>query len=83
MTEFRVHAVRYEPVCTIVTIGSQTCETFGLQCLGDSAGGWFPVERIEDVSTNHDSVLHLAEQFNHLQLSPLHFRDAVLDSVNV
>ena len=37
---------------------------------------------IEDVSPNRDSVLHLANRFNHLQLSPLHFRDAVLDSVD-
>ena len=37
---------------------------------------------IEDVSASRDNVLCLASQFNRLGLSPVHFRDAVLDSIN-
>lgn len=37
---------------------------------------------IEDVSPSRDNVLCLASQFNRLGLSPVHFRDAVLDSIN-
>lgn len=75
--------VRYETVCTQVKIGSKDHLTYGLQCLRDSMGTWVQVDMIEDVSPSRDNVLHLADRFNHLQLSPLHFRDAVLDSVNV
>jgi len=74
--------VRYQTVCTQVKEGAQDYLTYGLQCLGDCMGTWVQMDVIEDVSPSRDNVLHLADQFNHLQLSPLHFRDAVLDSVN-
>lgn len=74
--------VRYQTVCTLVKEGAQDYLTYGLQCLGDCMGTWIQMDVIEDVSPSRDNVLLLADQFNHLQLSPLHFRDAVLDSVN-
>lgn len=75
-------AVRYQAVCTLVTSGDCGYPIYGLQCLGDREGTWVQMDVIEDVSPNRDSVLHLADRFNRLQLSPLHFRDAVLDSVD-
>ena len=75
-------AVRYQAVCTLVNSGDSDYPTYGLQCLGDWEGTWVQMDVIEDVSPNRDSVLHLANRFNHLQLSTLHFRDAVLDSVD-
>ena len=49
----------------------------------ESAGGtWVQMDVIEDVSPSRENVLFLAERFNTLGLSPLHFRDAVLDSLN-
>lgn len=74
--------VRYQTVCTLVKEGTQDYLTYGLQCLGDCMGTWVQMDVIEDVSPSRDNVLLLADRFNHLQLSPLHFRDAVLDSVN-
>ena len=75
-------AVRYQTVCTLVR-GAEDYLTYGLQCLDDCRGTWVQMDVIEDVSPSRDNVLHLADRFNDLQLSPLHFRDAVLDSVNV
>ena len=75
-------AVRYQTVCSLIKDGSRDYMTYGLQCLGDCMGAWVQIDMIEDISPSCDNVLHLAERFNHLQLSPLHFRDAVLDSVN-
>lgn len=75
-------AVHYQAVCTLVNSVDSDYPTYGLQCLGDWEGTWVQMDVIEDVSPNRDSVLHLANRFNHLQLSPLHFRDAVLDSVD-
>jgi len=43
---------------------------------------WVPVDVIEDISTAPDNVLRMAERFTALELSPLHFRDAVLDQVS-
>ena len=37
---------------------------------------------IRDVSPSRENVLVMASRFNDLALSPLHFRDAVLDSLN-
>lgn len=75
-------AVRYQAVCTLVSGETESCPTYGLQCLGDWEGTWVQMDVIEDLSPNRDRVLHLADRCNHLQLSPLHFRDVVLDSVN-
>lgn len=74
--------VRYQTVCSLIKDETQDYMTYGLQCLGDCMGTWVQIDMIVDISPSCDNVLHLAERFNHLQLSPLHFRDAVLDSVN-
>lgn len=75
-------AVRYQTVCSLIKDGVRDYMTYGLQCLGDCMGAWVQIDMIADISPSRDNVLHLAERFNHLQLSHLHFRDAVLDSVN-
>ena len=75
-------SVRYQTVCTRVTRGEEMYHTYGLLCLMNVVGKWVLMDRIEDVSLSQDSVLALADRFTELQLSPLHFRDAVLDSVN-
>ncbi len=75
-------AVRYQAICNHIQDETQRYMTYGLQCLGDCMGTWIQIDTIEDISPIRDTVIHLAERFNHLQLSPLHFRDAVLDSVN-
>ena len=72
--------VRYQAVCSIVEEGGYC--TYGLQCLEDRLGSWVQLDCIEDVSPSRDSVLQLASRFNDLRLSPLHFRDAVLDSIS-
>ncbi len=56
--------------------------TYGLACLTECQGAWVQTDCIEDVSPSRDNVLCLASQFNRLGLSPVHFRDAVLDSIN-
>lgn len=53
-----------------------------LECLTDRQGAWVQWDLIEDVSPSRESVLSLAARCNALGLSPLHFRDVVLDSIN-
>lgn len=52
------------------------------KCLTDRQGAWVQWDLIEDVSPSRESVLSLAARCNALGLSPLHFRDVVLDSIN-
>ena len=72
--------VRYQAVCSESREGGYC--TYGLQCLEDRMGSWVELDLIEDVSPSRESVLKLASRFNDLQLSPLHFRDVVLDSIS-
>lgn len=72
-------SVRYQAVCSLREEGD--C-TYGLQCLEDRMGCWILLDSIEDISPSRDSVLTLVARFNTLQLSPLHFRDVVLDCVS-
>ena len=74
--------VRYQTVCTEVEGDAQNYFTYGLQCLGGWQGTWVQLDVIEDVSPRREDVLCLATKFNMLNMSPIHFRDAVLDSVN-
>ena len=69
-------------VCSPLEDNPEVACTYGLACLGDCQGTWVQMDLIEDVSPSRDNVLHLASCFNRLGLSPLHFRDAVLDSLN-
>ena len=73
-----VQAVRYQAVCSPLEDNPEVACTYGLDCQGT----WVQMDPIEDVSPSRDNVLHLASCFNRLGLSPLHFRDAVLDSLN-
>ncbi len=71
--------VRYQTICT--RADRQTV-VYGLQCMEACRDTWVPVDVIEDISTAPDNVLRMAERFTALELSPLHFRDAVLDQVS-
>lgn len=77
-----VQGVRYQTVCSVVQDSAQGYCTYGLECLADCRGTWVQMDVIEDVSPSRDNVLFLADRFNSLGLSPLHFRDAVLDSID-
>ena len=76
-------SVWYRTVCSQVNSDAEDYFTYGLQCMGDCKGVWVQMDVIEDVSPSRDSVLRLADQFNSHQLSHLHFRDAVQDSVSL
>ena len=56
--------------------------TCSIQCLCKLSGQWIQLDMIQDISLCGDDVFSLASRFNTLQLSPLHFRNAVLDSVS-
>ena len=71
--------VRYQAVCSVNREGGYC--TYGLQCMESRKGRWVQLDLIEDVSPSRDSVLKLASRFNDLQLSPLHFRDVVMDTI--
>ena len=77
-----VQGVRYQTVCSRRQDAPEAYCTYGLECLGECRGTWVQMDVIEDVSPSRENVLFLAERFNTLGLSPLHFRDAVLDSLN-
>lgn len=70
--------VKYQAVCTKLCGDTVV---YGLQCLEARQGHWVRVDVIEDISTRQDPVLEMAERFNALALSPLHFRDVVMDRV--
>ena len=78
----QIQQVRYQTVCSMVQDTPETYCTYGLECLGDYAGTWVQVDVIPDVSPSRENVLVMASRFNALALFPLHFRDAVLDSLN-
>ena len=75
--------IHYQVVCfCIKNTSADTYYTYGLQCLCKLSGQWIQLDMIQDISLCGDDVFSLASRFNTLQLSPLHFRDAVLDSVS-
>lgn len=78
----QIQQVRYQAVCSMIQGLPEAYCTYGLECLGDCRGTWVQMDVIKDVSLSRESVLRMASRFNHLALSPLHFRDAVLDSLN-
>lgn len=78
----RSAAVRYQAVCSPVQNDPSGACTYGLECLTDRQGAWVQWDLIEDVSPSRESVLSLAERCNALGLSPLHFRDVILDTIN-
>lgn len=75
-------SVEYQLVCSQIKTDAQDYVTYGLQCVEQSMDTSVQLDLIEDISVDRAYVLHLAERFTRLQLSPLHFRDAVLDSVS-
>ena len=75
-----VQGVRYQTVCSRRQDAPEDYCTYGLECLGECRGTWVQMDVIEDVSPSRENVLFLAERFNTLGLSPLHFRDASMDN---
>ncbi len=74
--------VRYQILTSRLEQDGVDYLTYGIQCLGDWKGDWIQMDAIEDVSFQRESVVFLTNLFNRLQLSPIHFRDAVSDCVN-
>ena len=74
--------VRYEILTSYQTLEGVEHLTYGIQCMGDWKGQWHPIDSIADISVQRANVVRLTEQFNRLQLSPVHFREVVLDCVN-
>lgn len=60
----------------------ESYDTYGIQCLCRQSDIWIPIDTIEDISVHSEKIVSLISQFIALQLSPLHFRDAVLDSIS-
>ena len=54
-------------------------KNFGIIALNLDSG--FIEDEIDDISANGNFVKNLAEKFNMCELSILHFRDAVMDSL--
>lgn len=77
--EIRSEEVRYQPVCSWQEGEDGRYIAFGLQCLEGIEGAWKQVDVIEDVSVHAERVLSMADRFNALYLSPIHFRDVVMD----
>ena len=92
MTEYRremedemqasARAVRYQVLTSRLEHDGVDYLTYGIQCMGDWEGAWVQMDVIEDVSFQRENVVHLTDLFNRMQLSHLHFREAVLDCVN-
>ena len=92
MTEFRrewetrtqasPQTVRYQVLTSRLEQDGVDYLTYGIQCLGDWNGDWVQMDAIEDVSFQRENVVKIVDLFNRLQLSSLHFREAVLDCVN-
>lgn len=75
--------VRYQIVCTHIddhVIGSY--DTYGIQCMCKWSDTWIQFDSVTDISLHSEKILCLVSQFIALGLSPLHFRDAVLDSIS-
>ena len=74
--------IRYQVLTSHQELDGVSYLTYGIQCMGSRSDGWVQLDAVKDVSFQRDSAVFLADLFNRLQLSPVHFRDAVLDCVN-
>lgn len=75
-------AVRYQLLTSCLEQDGVDYLTYGIQCMGDWSGHWVQMDAVQDISFQRENVVRLADLFNRCQLSPVHFRDAVLDCVN-
>ena len=75
-------SVRYQVLTSRLEHDGVDYLTYGIQCMGDWEGAWVQMDAVQDVSFQRENVDRLADLFNRMQLSPLHFREAVLDCVN-
>lgn len=74
--------VRYQVLTSRLEHDDVDYLTYGIQCMGDWEGAWVQMDAVQDISFQREDVVRLTDLFNRLQLSPVHFRDAVLDCVN-
>ena len=70
--------IRYRPI--------QTCDpafgpTYGIIGEENEGNTWRAVSVVKDVTPNGQFAAELAEKFTRGQLSPLHLRDAIMDSI--
>lgn len=73
---------QYQPVKNLHTHPDTGCYTgYGLELYHCQNGYKTLLDTIHDISTRQEYVENLALSFTFHQLSPVHFRDAVLDAI--
>lgn len=77
MNRFRFFAVAQ----TYCTAESRSYTAYAIHAEELTSQGWVSVYTIPDVSCDKEFAVHLAEQYTHLQLSPIHLLDVVLDMI--
>ena len=75
-------AVRYQTVCSPVKDNPEVPVPMAWPASQSAKGRGCRRIVLRTSPPAGDNVLCLASQFNRLGLSPVHFRDAVLDSIN-
>ena len=75
-------SVRYQVLTSRLEHDGVDYLTYGIRCMGDQGGHWLQLDAVPDMFFQRENVVHLTDLFNRLQLSPVHFREAVLDCVN-
>ena len=78
-----VQGVRYQTVCSRRQDAPEAYCTYGLECLGECRGTWVQMDVIEDTLPSRGECSLPGRAAHYLwACPPLHFRDAVLDSLN-
>ena len=62
---------------TALTVNEKTEISYGISCFEDG----HEIERIKDLSTNHNKVKQLVDTCNKLQLDPVHLNDVAEDFI--
>lgn len=75
--------VGYQVICSAIrNRETEDYTAYGLQCVCFSEGSWVLMDALLDISTCRETVIDMATRFNASRLSPLHFRDAVVDGLS-
>lgn len=75
--------VGYQVICSAIHNGETGDYTaYGLQCVCLSEGSWVLMDSLPDISLCRETVIDMATRFNAGRLSPLHFRDTVVDCLS-
>lgn len=71
----------YEAIITEkISEDSNTYSTYGISLSKLSpAGKWIIIRWVEDITTNHQSILTLVDKCNKYLLSPIHLDDIIYD----